>query len=189
MKNTLYSLIVTFVLIVTPSVAQAQDEVACTMQYAPVCGTEKGIYKTYGNGCTLGASGAVYQHEGECTADEIAGRQQGTYVPPAHCTAWNDGCNSCGRGTDGQSFCTLMACMGEPLAGYCTAYQETTPEQEPAKPNRPANSGAGAVNSSVASESALAPEIATTATASADKNPGFFFDIWRAVSAWFSSLF
>ena len=95
-----FILALTIFALATP--VRAHEPVACTMQYQPVCGTEKGTYKTCGNGCTLGAEGAVYQHEGECMAAELAGRQEGAYTPPAHCTAWNDGCNSCGRSADGQ---------------------------------------------------------------------------------------
>lgn len=44
--------------------------IACTMQYAPVCGKDaNGTEKTYGNACVLGAEKATFVHDGECTAD------------------------------------------------------------------------------------------------------------------------
>lgn len=69
---------------VTITVKVTQDTVACTMEYAPVCGRPTGCAntcapgmfcaaicqlhdaKTYGNKCALNAAGAEYLHEGEC---------------------------------------------------------------------------------------------------------------------------
>ena len=128
----------------------------------------------------------MYQHEGECTAAELAGRQEGAYTPPAHCTAWNDGCNSCGRSADGQSMCTLMACLGTPRAGYCTAYGDTEPEAAPA-PDTSVSSGISAGGTVAAP--VLSAEATSTASTTADEKPGFFARIWLSVVSWFSDLF
>ena len=167
--------------LVLPVPAAAQDTVMCTMQYQPVCGTENGVYKTYGNGCVLGAEGATYQHEGECSAAELSGKQEGTYTPPAHCTAWFDGCNSCGRSAGGQPLCTLMACMGEPRAGYCRAYAETQTEEPRPSTVTPPAPVAPVIEPTV--------EASTTATTSEEMRPGFFARIWQSIADWFSSLF
>ncbi len=168
-----------------PASSEARTPVMCTMQYDPVCGTnEKGAYKTYGNGCTLGAEGGTYQHQGECTAAELENRQEGTYTPPAQCTAWFDGCNSCSRSAGGQSMCTLMACMGEPRAGYCRAYAQT-PTEEPKPPKPP----------TVTPPAPVAPVVETPIEASTTPETleevelGFFARIWTSIANWFSSLF
>lgn len=165
--------------LLAPAIASAQGPTMCTMQYDPVCGTENGVYKTYGNGCVLGAEGAVYQHGGECTDAELAGRQEGTYTPPAHCTAWFDGCNRCSRSEGGQSMCTLMACMGEPRAGYCTAYGDTETDVAPA-PSEPVSS-----EGTPPAEDAEAGEAST----STETDIGFFFTLWNRIQAWFMGLF
>lgn len=178
MKNSAVVLVALFALVL-PAITEARTPTMCTMQYDPVCGTESGVYKTYGNGCVLASEGAVYQHEGECTAAELSGKQEGTYTPPAHCTAWFDGCNSCSRNASGQSMCTLMACMGEPKAGYCRAYAETEP-----KPTPPPKEtvGTGTVEP-------VEAEIIVEATTTTETDPGFFFGIWRAIAAWFRAFF
>lgn len=69
---------------VTITVKVSRDTVACTMEYAPVCGRPTGCAntcapgmvcpaicrlhdaKTYGNRCALDAAGAEYLHDGEC---------------------------------------------------------------------------------------------------------------------------
>lgn len=115
---------------------------ACTMQYDPVCGAKQvqcikapcyPQYQTYGNACTLGLDDdATFIHAGECTAAETGPvKPTGAYVPPAHCSAWFDGCNQCGRGSNGESFCTLMACEGDPSPGYCIRY-DSAPAEQPA---------------------------------------------------------
>jgi|GEM_PF-3006995 len=170
-----------FVLI-TPAITNAQDTV-CTAQYQPVCGTENGTYKTYSNGCVLASEGAVYEHEGECTAAELAGRQEGTYTPPAHCIAWSDGCNSCSRGSNGNAMCTLMACMGEPRAGYCKAYADTEVEA-------PSVSVGTSVSGSVQQTApSSATEATTTASTTVDVTQGFFARLWVSISTWFGNLF
>jgi len=178
MKNSAVVLVALLALVI-PAITEATTSTMCTMQYDPVCGTESGVYKTYGNGCVLASEGAVYQHEGECTAPELRGKQEGTYTPPAHCTAWFDGCNSCSRHVSGQAMCTLMACMGEPKAGYCRAYAETEPIPTPPPPEAV---GSGSIEP-------VGAEVVVEATTTAETDPGFFFGIWRAIAAWFSGLF
>ncbi len=179
-----YVLIVLFLFVLaTPAITKAHGEV-CTMQYQPVCGTENGVYKTYGNGCVLGSEGAVYEHEGECTAAELAGKQEGTYTPPAHCIAWNDGCNSCSRGANDQSMCTLMACMGEPRAGYCKAYAETEVEVD----HEPAPAGSS-VSSPVQQVPSSQIEATTSASTTVEVEEGFFARLWISISTWFAGLF
>ncbi|MEK7511059.1 MAG: hypothetical protein AAB582_02400 [Patescibacteria group bacterium] len=112
----------------------------CTMQYQPVCGAKQvqcvsapcyPQYHTYGNSCMMGVDGGSFIHEGECTASETGPVTGKPYVPPAHCTSWFDGCNQCGRGDNGESYCTLKACVGDPAPGYCTAYDEPPKETPP----------------------------------------------------------
>ena len=187
--KTLFVLLPILFVLTIPAITKAESPMMCTMQYDPVCGTKQGVYKTYGNSCVLGVEGATYQHDGECTAAELNGRQEGTYTPPAHCTAWFDGCNSCSRSAGGQSMCTLMACMGEPRAGYCRTYEErgtATPPQNP-----PGVTGSGntkAVGSEVATEATTTAETGTEST-TVENDPGFFFGLWRAIAAWFRGLF
>lgn len=179
MKNPIILLAIALFVLAVPAITKAQSTTMCTMQYQPVCGTENGVYKTYGNACMLGVEGAVYQHEGECTEAELRGKQEGAYTPPARCTAWFDGCNSCSRSTGGQGVCTEMACMGEPKAGYCRAYGETRPETPPSPPQ---TVGSGSIEP-------VEAEIVVEATTTVETDPGFFFGIWRAIVAWFRGLF
>lgn len=46
-----------------------EKPVACTMEYAPVCGYKDGVYKTYGNKCMLDAAGAYKKYYGECKTE------------------------------------------------------------------------------------------------------------------------
>ncbi|HEX2792610.1 MAG TPA: hypothetical protein VHO23_02750 [Candidatus Paceibacterota bacterium] len=78
--KTLRILALSVPLLFLPGLAFAQGTgVACTMQYAPVCGAQQvqcvaapcyPVYHTYGNACVLGAEGGTFIHDGECTADE-----------------------------------------------------------------------------------------------------------------------
>lgn len=174
-----------------PALADSEP-VACTMQYQPVCGTEKGVYKTYGNGCALGAAGAVYQHEGECTTAELAGKQEGTYTPPAHCTVWSDGCNTCSRSGDGQAACTLMACMGEPRPGFCMKYEDTETDGRPTPApdtsvSSPVNDAPTTLFPTEGSEVSSGVEI--PATTSTEVGQSFFKRVWSGIAHWFSGLF
>lgn len=168
-----------------PYVTEAQSPVMCTMQYAPVCGTTaKGEFKTFGNGCTLSAEGGIYQHEGECTEAELAGRGTAeTYVPPAHCIAWYDGCNSCSRAGNGDAACTLRACFAQG-AGYCTAYGDTEMDKPHVEQTRPASGGSvsGPTNNPMP-----AAELETTTTVSVKEN--IFSRIWANIALWFSGWF
>lgn len=146
----------------------AAEPTMCTMQYDPVCATKDGSTRTYGNSCTAGAEGAVILHGGEC-------RDEAAYVPPASCTAWFDGCNRCTRMENGDAACTLMACAGEPQAGYCTAYAADASEE-------PLPLEEAAATSSVQATSAT--------TSPADVTMGSFFSrLWTYLTARLTSLF
>lgn len=163
-----------------PLMSQARTPVMCTMEYAPVCGTDqKGAYRTYGNSCTLGAEGGTYKHQGECTEAELSGKG---YVPPAHCTAWFDGCNSCGKGPNGESYCTLKACVGDPAPGYCTSYEETRPEDPKAKSLLP-------IPGTVAAKSGNDTASSVEATTTASVKESFFMRIWTGIIVWLGGLF
>ncbi len=100
--------------------------IACTLEYAPVCGAKSivcittpcdPIPTTYGNKCAMQADGASFLYMGECGSQ--------TYPDPAQdpmCKSWNDGCNTCGRSEPGgMAACTLRYCVA-PGKPYCTAY-------------------------------------------------------------------
>jgi len=154
----------------------------CTMQYQPVCGARQvqciqapcyPVYETFGNACVMSIEGGTFIHEGECTASETGPiRPDPTvYTPPAHCVAWFDGCNSCGRGEDGQSFCTLKAC--ESMApGYCTEYAKPTTSVE--NPDKP-------VSSDEPSLPTPSPVVETP-----EKPKGFFTGVWERILSFFN---
>lgn len=159
--------------------ASAKVDIACTMQYQPVCGAQEvqcikapcyPVYHTYGNSCVLGAEGATFVHAGECTAAET-GPYKGavTYTPPAHCVAWFDGCNQCGKDENGVVVCTEKACMDTPAAGYCTKYADQ-PGSRPEPTLTPS------------------PDVTSTTTVEADasvETPGFFVSIWLKLVSFF----
>lgn len=74
----------------------AEEPVACTMQYDPVCGLNaSGALQTYSNSCFLGLDkSAYYLYKGECLEG---------------CDHWNDGCNQCAL-ENGSVSCTEMYC-------------------------------------------------------------------------------
>lgn len=180
MKNLAIILASCAISLSIPSFSEAhEDTIMCTMEYAPVCGVKDGVYRTYGNNCTLGAEKATFVHQGECREDG----QAPTYVPPASCTAWFDGCNSCSKDANGMTACTLRACVGKPAAGYCTAYEGTPAVTKPTPDT-------GSVSSPVNNE--LAPienEVAVEATTTTETEVGFFTRIWTSIVSFFGGLF
>lgn len=163
MKSFLVIAFAIFTLILVPT-TKAESPTICTANYAPVCGAQQvqcvrapcyPQYKTYSNSCMLSADKGTYIHEGECTASETGPYMGGdsgssdTYVPPAGCMAWFDGCNSCSRSTkDGPAMCTMMACAADnQQPGYCRTYETPAPP-----------SGGGTSGGSVSSPPAPAPE-------------------------------
>ena len=175
---------------VLPFSASASTPTMCTMQYQPVCGAKQvqcikapcyPVYHTYGNSCTMNAEGGTYLHEGECNASE-SGPVKSTepYVPPANCIAWYDGCNSCSRSPDGQSMCTMRACMDEPKPGYCKEYK------------KPGVLTPAPVLSSSTSQTlgeGTSTPASTTPTIEIDaKKVGFFERMWQRMMVWFSGL-
>lgn len=164
--------------------AQARTDIACTMQYDPVCGARQvqcvttpcyPVYETFGNACVLAAEEATFIHAGECTAAETGPViPSGQYMPPAHCSAWFDGCNNCSRDANGNAMCTLRACIGEPSPGYCTRYDDP-PAPEPVEPKPtpvPVATSSGEVSVSVVPEQ---PGIS-----------GFFISLWERIVSFFS---
>lgn len=132
--------------LVTPAFVSADHIQACTMEYAPVCGAREvqcvrapcyPVYETFGNKCSLEAAHAQYVHAGECRGDETGPYKPGPmppqkpipmpmpgFTPPASCTAWFDGCNTCTR-TENGSACTKRYCA-TPSAGYCKQFETST---------------------------------------------------------------
>ena len=94
----------------TPS---QRGEVACTMDYTPVCATVniqcvttpcEPIQETYGNACSACSNSLVESYvPGEC--EETVNRE-----PPKGCKSFYDGCNYCSLTENGLYACTLMAC-------------------------------------------------------------------------------
>lgn len=147
--------------------AYAAEPTMCTMQYDPVCAVKDGVERTYGNSCSAGADDALVMYAGEC-------RQQEAYVPTETCTAWFDGCNRCSRAETGEAMCTMMACMGAPQAGYCTAYKDGSVSEVAPGPE------------AVAVEEALA----ATGTSPAEVTVGSFFTrLWTYLMARFGAIF
>lgn len=174
----------------------------CTKEYRPVCGARQvqcvtapcyPMYETFGNRCELNGEGAVYLHEGECLPHEsgpVIGYPEPTkpYEPPATCTAWYDGCNSCGRGPNGQIMCTLRACLGAPSPGYCTAYGSATNPPVVSNPDEPVSSDDGVVvtNPSQGMPNAPgSPGVEVGADISVGSIVSFFVRAWTGFFSWF----
>lgn len=166
-------------LVLAPAMVHAsQPQMACNEIYQPVCGSHQvqcfaapcyPVYETYPNSCFMQIADATLIHTGECRAGETGPIKPvvGTgYTPPPGCTAWFDGCNSCGVNKMGATFCTMRACLGTPAAGYCTSYESSMPQPASSTPDASATS-------SIATTTAVAPHI------------GFFAWIWNAILSLF----
>lgn len=163
-----FSLVFAVAALLWAGTAFAAEPVMCTMQYDPVCAVKDGERRTYGNSCTAGADGAVVLYEGECGAEEPG------YTPPANCTAWFDGCNSCSRSEEGEAMCTMMACTGAPKAGYCTAYAGEGPAVDAPEPEAPT----------------VEEALAATGTSPAEVTVGSFFTrLWTYIVARLAGMF
>lgn len=184
MTNYLLKVALGAVILITPVSVGAAETTMCTMQYQPVCGAQQvqcfaapcyPMYHTYGNSCVLGVEKGTFIHEGECTALETGPiKPAQPYVPPANCTAWFDGCNRCSKSAGGQAMCTLMACMDEPKAGYCTAYAHEKPKPVVTPPPQPEVIDSGPL-----------PEASTPPTDQATPdNWNFFQQLWSAFLHW-----
>lgn len=107
------------------------EPVACTLEYAPVCGQpniscpagadcQRPLPKTYGNSCQMRADGATFLYNGAC-------RDKDPVTPPNSCKVWNDGCNSCVRDYPGGPMsCTERACIWQGVP-KCEKYFDDVP--------------------------------------------------------------
>jgi len=180
MKYLFLAAVVFFTL---PILASARTPAICTMQYEPVCGEKQvqcikapcyPVYHTYGNSCTMSAEKGVFIHAGECTLDETGPIvPQEPYVPPATCTAWFDGCNSCSKREGGAALCTMKACVGKPAPGYCTAYTTV------------GNPDTGDTGSEVVVEATTSP---STLMVTPVQTQSFLSTLWNFLTAWLKWL-
>lgn len=137
MKYLALGLTMAGALLASSAVYAAGEPTVCPALYAPVCASHQvecikapcyPVYQTYSNQCEADGANATVLHGGACTSTETGPiKPTGeTYVPPAGCTAWFDGCNSCAKQTNGGTICTMKACLVQG-AGYCTMYASPTP--------------------------------------------------------------
>lgn len=136
---------------------------------------------------------ASFVHEGECTDKEEFSNppeKDETYIPPKGCTAWFDGCNSCSTGPNGQTACTLKACIGKPAAGYCTAY-ESSPKPTPApQPGVSVGTGtSGSATASSGSDGVDGTAAVETNVAVSTPKANIFVRTWTSIATWFGGLF
>ena len=114
----------------------AVGAVACTLEYAPVCGAKpvvcittpcNPVPTTYGNRCAMNADGARLLYEGECRSDVVHPEKD------PQCKRWNDGyyCGqTCYRDTvGGAPKCMIPMCaaidvnaMPAPTSPRCLEY-------------------------------------------------------------------
>ena len=177
-------------LVLIPTSVDARTEMACTMQYEPVCGAQPvqcvttpcyPQYHTYGNSCVLANEGGTYIHDGECTESETGPVKTAIpYTPPANCTAWFDGCNSCSRSEKGYAMCTMRACVDEPAPGYCTAYEKPTID-----PTLPVLQGPDLTQTAPDTPAATTAATPTPQTETINEK-SFFSRMWDVILGWFS---
>ena len=140
----------------------------------------------------LSTDQGAFIHEGECTASETGpytGGDSDTYIPPAGCMAWFDGCNSCSRSTkDGPAMCTMMACQGTPQAGYCRTYETPAP---PTGGDTPVSSDGGTVSSPPAPAPETPAVVATGTTPEPEKQEieALLAQLWSYILSLFSLTF
>jgi hypothetical protein len=182
--------------------AHADNGQMCYELYQPVCAAQQvecfaapcyPQYHTYSNSCFAANANAPIIHDGECTASETGSYTASTtpvstppakpYTPPAGCTAWFDGCNSCSMQPSGHAICTEMACsINNSAKGYCRAYAATstpvkTPPVSPIHPTQPVISTTTSTSS---------PAMATaTASSTVVATHGFFYTLWHTILSWF----
>lgn len=97
-----------------------ENPIACTKEYAPVCGQVNiqcittpcdPIQNTYGNRCMMEADWAEFLYTGECVQVDLQ-----------TCSSYYDGCNTCSVENGELVACTEMACLGDKNPPRCLAF-------------------------------------------------------------------